>query len=45
MASTQPMPLWKYPVRATTDAVVMVLGLLLATWPLIAVFLLLKIIF
>jgi hypothetical protein len=45
MATSPLMPLWKYPVRATLDVVVIVLGLLLATWPLIALVLVLKIIF
>jgi hypothetical protein len=45
MATPQPLPLWKYPVKATLDVVVMILGLLLATWPLIAIVLILKLIF
>jgi hypothetical protein len=45
MATSPAMPLWKYPVRAAWDAVVIVLGLLLATWPLIALVLILKLVF
>ncbi len=44
MASTQPAPLWKYPIRAVGDLAVMVLGLVLATWPLLAILLILKLI-
>ncbi|MFN2489563.1 MAG: hypothetical protein ABR529_07480 [Actinomycetota bacterium] len=45
MASTQPVPLWKYPLRAAGDVVIMVLGLLLAFWPLVALVFILKLIF
>jgi hypothetical protein len=39
------MPAWKYPLRAGCDFAIIVLGLLLATWPLIVLFLLYKLIF
>jgi hypothetical protein len=45
MASTRPVQLWKYPVRAATDVAVMLLGLFLAIWPLVVLFVILKIIF
>jgi hypothetical protein len=45
MANARPMPAWKYPLRAGCDLAIIVLGLLLATWPLIVLFLLYKIIF
>ena len=43
MASTRPAPLWKYPIRAASDLVIMLLGLVLATWPLLVVLVLVKI--
>jgi hypothetical protein len=45
MAEMRPAAAWKYPVRAVADVAVMLLGLLLATWPLIALIVLLKLIF
>ena len=45
MASTRPVQLWKYPVRAVGDLAVMVLGLVLAFWPLLVLFAILKIVF
>jgi hypothetical protein len=45
MASTRPVQLWKYPVRAVGDVAVMVLGLLLAIWPLLVLGVILKILF
>jgi hypothetical protein len=41
--ASQPLPLWKYPLRAVRGVAVMVLGLVLATWPLLALFVLLRI--
>jgi hypothetical protein len=45
MAKAQPSPAWKYPLRAACDVAVMALGLLLATWPLLLIFLIFKLIF
>jgi hypothetical protein len=45
MANAQPTPAWKYPLRAASDVAVIVLGFLLATWPLIVLFVVLKLIF
>jgi hypothetical protein len=45
MANAQPSQAWKYPLRAVSDFAVIVLGLLLATWPLIVLLLLIKIVF
>jgi hypothetical protein len=43
MASTRPAALWRYPLRALGDVLVMGLALVLATWPLLALFVVLKI--
>ena len=45
MASTRPVQLWQYPVRAAVDVAVMLLGLFLAIWPLVVLFVILKIVF
>jgi hypothetical protein len=45
MANAQPTPAWKYPLRAASDMAVIVLGFLLATWPLILLFVVLKLVF
>jgi hypothetical protein len=45
MAKAQATPAWKYPLRALNDLAVIVAGLVLATWPLILLFVVLKIIF
>jgi hypothetical protein len=45
MADIRPAAAWKFPIRAAADIVVMLLGLLLATWPLIALVVLLKLVF
>jgi hypothetical protein len=46
MANVQPSPpAWKYPLRAASDLAVILLGLLLATWPLILLFVVLKLVF
>jgi hypothetical protein len=42
--ASQPIPAWKYPLRAATDVVVILLGFLLATWPLILLLVLLRVI-
>ncbi len=35
-------PAWKYPLRAAADVALIVLGLLLALWPLLAIVLLIR---
>jgi hypothetical protein len=45
MANAQSTPAWKYPLHAASDMAVIVLGLLLATWPLILLFVVLKLVF
>lgn len=42
MVDARSAPAWKYPVRALGDAGIMVLGFLVATWPIILVAILLK---
>jgi hypothetical protein len=40
--ASRPLPMWQYPLRAVRGVAVMFLGLFLATWPLLALFVLLK---
>jgi hypothetical protein len=42
--AVQPTSAWRYPVRAVADAALILLGILLATWPLVLVYVLLRVI-
>jgi hypothetical protein len=45
MAEFRPAAAWKYPLRAATDFLLIVLGLLVAIWPLVALVLILRLVF
>ncbi|HEX2236095.1 MAG TPA: hypothetical protein VHK89_07450 [Actinomycetota bacterium] len=45
MAEFRSATAWKYPLRAATDLLLIVLGLLVATWPLVALVLILRLVF
>jgi hypothetical protein len=45
MAQFRPATAWKYPLRAATDLLLILLGLLIAIWPLVALVLILQLVF